>query len=578
MPSRRGNQLFQRAWAWPLLCCATVLFAILLSQPFNQTGIDDDWSYARVALRLAETGQIHYNGWGSPLQLTQTLWSVPFIRIFGFSFPVLQASAIPWSLGFVLLVYATGRRAGISAELSAFAAIGTGTSPLFLPLAASFMTEPCACFFGMACIYCAVRALASDQPARWVWLLAVAGLLGGANRQSVWAAPVTLLPLIGWERRTQAALRNQIVVAFATLIAAIAVILHFYSPPYAGLRLDPTVLSNSGPALQQFGRMFLLCILLGLPAFVLCLPRPSRERRLRRVIFALALPLMTLAGVLVGIPIAPYGDTMMTAAGLVFQEQNNDSAAILPIGIVLVLTGLVNICAVRTAVYVFRTFHTFRTFPTFRAVRRPLHSPVVKVFAVFALSYAALLISPALLRFLYDRYAVPMIPVAYLAVATTASRRSTRVTPLAWACLVLFAGYAVATTHDYGAALRAKVACARSLESSGVERARISAAVEYDGWGRLERTEHVRETMYSDRFTDDTRKGFWFQTWDHFADFRPDFVVLNWTGPKTPEAGISSEAFNTWLPPYRRYVVVWKRSDLTNELQAARVVSETVFR
>ena len=100
--------------AWPALCGAVLLLAIFLANPFNDSGFDDDWSYGRLAMKLAQTGSIQYNGWGSPLQLVQAFWAVPWIRAFGFSFPILQVSTIPVSLGFVLLVYATGRRIGLS--------------------------------------------------------------------------------------------------------------------------------------------------------------------------------------------------------------------------------------------------------------------------------------------------------------------------------------------------------------------------------------------------------------------------------------------------------------------------------
>jgi len=51
--------------------------------------------------------------------------------------------------------------------------------------------------------------------------------------------------------------------------------------------------------------------------------------------------------------------------------------------------------------------------------------------------------------------------------------------------------------------------------------------------------------------------------------------VLNWIGPDPPSVGESSVVFSAWLPPFHRYAVVWKRADLTAELEAARLASET---
>src|SRR5580704_4783618 len=175
-------------WIYTALCVAALFSCILLSYPFNEAGFNDDWSYARVAMKLAETGRLQYNGWGSPILLFQSFWAAPWILAFGFSMQVLQLAMIPVSLGFVALVYATGRAMGLSRELSAFASIATGTSPLFLPLAASFMTDSPGCLFCMLCVYSALRsaqAATSLEATKWLWALALAGVIGGANRQVV---------------------------------------------------------------------------------------------------------------------------------------------------------------------------------------------------------------------------------------------------------------------------------------------------------------------------------------------------------------------------------------------------------
>jgi hypothetical protein len=551
---------------WPALSVAAVLLAILLANPFTSTGFDDDWSYARVALKFAESGRLQYNGWGSPLQLIQTL--------FGFSFPLVQATTIPFSLGFVYLVYATGRRVGLSCELSAFAAIGTGTSPLFLPFAASFMTEPCACFFGMACILCALRALQAKDPTdatRWLWALALAGLLGGANRQSVWAAPLALIPCIAWRRRAEPAFRMHSLAAFAALLVAITAILRWLSPPYVGLQIDPTLLGwlllhKSVTALEWIGQFLLLAAELALPAFALCLPKLRPERRLLTALIALAIPALTVLELLAGGPSAPYGNNTVTILGIDIGQQNNAGVIILPVLAWVVLTGLTNVCAVAVVVYAIRRR---------REPIAPEDRPAMLVFAAFTLSYLALLIPAGLTEFIFDRYTLPLVPPAFLTVLMAASRRRRTATPLAWACLLLFAWYGIGTTHDYASAQRAKVAAARLLESSGVSRARLSASFEYDAWGQLERTEQARGTRYSDHVASNSKKGFWFELWDHLADLNPDYVMLNATDSRRPRIGEFPVEYSAWIPPFRRYIVVWKRADLTGELEAARIIAET---
>jgi len=558
------------AWLWPVLCCAAVLSAILLANPFNDIGFNDDWSYGRVALKLAQSGRLQYNGWGSPLELFQAVWAVPWIRLFGTSYPVLAASTIPVSLGFVALVYATGRRIGLMPQLAAFCAIGGGTSPLFLPFAASFMTEAYGCFFGMACVYCALRALqAADarSASRWLWILALAGFVGGANRQSVWAAPLALIPWIAWERRAEREVAANSAVAWGGLGAAIAATLHWFGQPYTGLQIGPglwvwLIAHQSAHALRFIAEFFLLCVLLCVPAFAALLPKFRRKHLFLFPVGACALAVLTMFGIVAGWPPAPYGNNMITIGGIAIGNQDSTGATVVVLGswLRILLTGVVNLCVLAAL---------FRARPFFRE-----SAPFLRVAAVFTVAYLPLLLPGALLSTTFDRYMLPLVPLLYLAAAMFANRRSPRMA-FAWTCLLLFAGYGIATTHDYAVALRARVAAARGIERTGVSRSNISAAFEYDGQGQLERTEYVRGTAYGDRFQDDGPKGFWLDFWDHLAGFQPDFVVLNWIRPEPPHGCQSFVEYRTWLPPFRRYSAVWKRADLTAQLETARILSET---
>ncbi|HXJ39245.1 MAG TPA: hypothetical protein VNH18_08190, partial [Bryobacteraceae bacterium] len=120
---RRCLRSFWTAFSYPILSCAIVLGCIAIAKPFANCAFNDDWSYSHVALQFAQTGRFHYNGWGSPTILFQTLWGAAWIRLFGFSFDVLRAATIPFALGFVVLVYALGRKVGLTRGLALFAAI-----------------------------------------------------------------------------------------------------------------------------------------------------------------------------------------------------------------------------------------------------------------------------------------------------------------------------------------------------------------------------------------------------------------------------------------------------------------------
>src|SRR5206468_3356956 len=123
------------------LCAAAVIAAVLLAWPVAEIAFADDWSYAFTVKRLAETGHILYNGWSSPSVLTQSYWALPWVKLLGFSFTGLRFSNLPLAAGAVALTYLLGRRAGLSTSFAVFAALLLGLSPLFLPLAASFMSD-----------------------------------------------------------------------------------------------------------------------------------------------------------------------------------------------------------------------------------------------------------------------------------------------------------------------------------------------------------------------------------------------------------------------------------------------------
>lgn len=555
-------------WIYPALCCAALLACILLANPFNEAGFDDDWSYARVAMKLAETGRMRYNGWGSPILLFQSFWAVPWIKAFGFSFPVLQAAMIPVSVGFVLLVYATGRATGLSPELSAFASIATGTSPLFLPLAASFMTDSPGCFFIMLSIYSAIRSVQAEEPRAavgWLWALTLAGLIGGANRQIVWVAPIVLIPYLFWIRRMNAGFRGQAIGAYVGSGIAIFAILHFLSQPYAPFQLSHEELMSvlrHGPvkAANLLASLLLVCVLASLPAFCCLAPLARRASPAWLLACVLALAAGTFGIVIVTGLVAPYGNCILSWAGIVTEGQEwfRTKPASLAPWMRISLSGLVTLCVVVSLSWMVRIRHSF-----------PL-----KIFAIFSLGYMALILPGSLLGFAFDRYMLAIVPLLTLAILQQFARYRRAVPAVAWCCLLLFCWYGIATTHDYFAALRARVAAAHAIEKTAdVRRDRVSAGFEYDGWTELEQSEYVSVVQYQDLFADDHAKGFWFWFWNHTPHLRPDFVVLNWAFQEPAQGGELRVDFRAWMPPFRRSAVVWRRADLTGVLQGVRTAA-----
>ncbi|MGA2711460.1 MAG: hypothetical protein ABSG41_00015 [Bryobacteraceae bacterium] len=561
-------------WIYPALCCAALLVCILLSNPFNEAGFNDDWSYGRVAMKLAETGRMQYNGWGSPILLFQSFWAVPWIKAFGFSFPVLQSAIIPISMGFVLLVYATGRAIGLSPELSAFASIATGTSPLFLPLAASFMTDSPGCFFIMLCIYSAIRSVQARESrgaARWLWVLTLAGVVGGANRQIVWIAPVVLIPYLFWVRRADAGFRVQAIGAYGGSAIAILAIIHFFSQPYGPLQLSHEELVSvlrheSGRAIGLVASLVLVCVLASMPAFCCLLPLVKQRGPAWLLIGVIGVAASTFAVIIRTGLVAPYGNCILSWVGIATEGQEwfRTKPASLAPWIRIVLSGLVNLCVFVSISWIVRSRRDLLAKP---------YSPALPIFAVFSVGYMALVLPGALVGLAFDRYMLPIVPLMILVILVQVARYRPHVPRVAWCSLLVFCWYGIATTHDYFAALRARVAVAHAIEITGVGRDRVSAGFEYDGWTELERSEYVSVVQYQDPFADDHAKGFWFWFWNHTPNLRPDFVILSWTSPEPAQGGELKVDFRAWMPPFRRSAIAWRRADLTGMYQAVRLAA-----
>ena len=177
----------------------------LRHNPHFGDGNNDDWSYIWVARMFATTGHLVYNGWIGAMIGFQAVWAALLIRIFGFSFTLVRLSTLPFAAGCAVLLYRLFRGAGLNTLLAMFGTLTVVLSPLFIPLAASFMTDVPGFFFWLASVYCAILAAnaQTDHGATaWMAACAIAGAMGGTVRQVVWIVPLVVLPAAAYVRRT----------------------------------------------------------------------------------------------------------------------------------------------------------------------------------------------------------------------------------------------------------------------------------------------------------------------------------------------------------------------------------------
>ncbi len=542
------------------LCALAVVLTVLACHPFVETPFNDDWSYSHITLNFARTGQIAYDGWCSPTLLLQIYWGSLLIRLFGFSFELLRFSTLPVAMGCGVLCYRLGRIAGLEPRAALFGSLAWVTSPLFVPLSASFMTDIYGAFFTLLTIYCAASAarLSLGTVRRVAWMIAavLAGAAGGLERQTVYIAPAAALLWGLWRWRRERLLVTA-VICLGALFGAFAILAlrwQAHQPLGAGELADEiTSWRKSAIYPVQF--------ILTLTLYVLPAAIRLGTGRLRIPVRYYA---FSLAGVLAGFAMLwrvghqvlfPWLLNLITQFGILQsgEEMSGRRPAILGWGVraaitmavlatlvwmgAMLLNSLVPVVSDRSGA---RLWKGFCAWPA-----------VLQVSAIYTTVYFTLLVFQARLV-VFDRYLLPLIPLALILMLYIAQEAlGARPAVVNWVLLAIFGIYGVANTHDYLAALEARLTAFQEVRALGVPRSRISGGLELDGWTETELAGRVSPAPPKASFDD---YGYWFLA---FAPRIQPAYFLAWSEkPGLHQAPLSAVSFGTWLPPFRREVKI----------------------
>lgn len=538
-----------------LLCCLGLLALVAISRPFADSGFDDDWSFSHLALRLSQTGHFQYNGWGSPPAVFQSCWAAMWIRLFGFSFDLLRVVTIPISLGFVSLTYLLAREVGLSEKLALFAALTVGSCPLFLPLAPSFMTDPYASSFSLLCLYAAVRCLnaASSVSARnWLWILVLSGILGGSDRQTVWVAPLLLVPYLFWRKRSDRGFRRQAVIAYTVCLLALVALVHYFNQPYQPTEvpreeLFRILLSEAPKAAGRLASVLLVGVMLSLPAF-LCAQTAWKRlawREIGIIATACAIAVRLLASSQKS-GIVPFLGNILTTSGILFP--GIEGMGLKPVFITRpVQFGLTFVVLLVFAVWCYLMWR--------KGIRITLPSGPRGAFAAFFFGYWPLMIPGAFVGLIFDRYVLPLLPVMVIVVLSSVQPFAKKVPALAWGCMLVLASFGAITTHDYFATLRARAEAARELSARGVPQNRFSIGLERDGWTQLQLTGKIKPLLYGDQVKA-AQQRYWF--WLYTGAIHPDYEAVAARRGAALSDVLLRIPYRTWLPPFQRDICVLK--------------------
>lgn len=205
--------------------------------------------------------------------------------------------------------------------MAVFAALLLGLSPLFLPLATSFMNDVPGCFCMLLAMFGMIRCAGAKSQRTamgWLSIAVMMGVIGGMSRQTVWIVPIILLPYLAWIRRD---CRLAALVAWlVTLVVAVNLQHWFNAQPYA--LPEPSIQSEwadfaRDPYLTvlRFIRILLTIVLLLLPATV---PFLSRLRAWPAMILIIIV-LLAIGRFLWSEPrfaVAPWMENTLTPVGI----------------------------------------------------------------------------------------------------------------------------------------------------------------------------------------------------------------------------------------------------------------------
>jgi hypothetical protein len=543
-------------------------------------GFIDDWSYVKTAFEYARTGHFVYNGWATAMLGWQVLWGAAFVKLFGYSFRAARMSMLPIDLFSIWLFYAILVRLNISRRSAVFGALTLGLSPLFIPLAASYMTDTGGLVVILLCFYLCIRALyAATDRAAFLWLATAAGtnVIGGTVRQIAWLGALVMVPSAAWlmRRRRWALMTGAALWSMSVL--GIAMCLRWWSQqPYSvpeKIVQGPITGATVAHLAAELVRAVLCLLLILLPLLTAWLPRirtlPASSRIgiigciTCLVIGAYALHLYRelhfwtmpwLVHVLGSENIFEYSWDMLGRRPVTIPVWFQAAISIYVVGI-----SLIFFADVRRLADPFAKHSGSSPQATWRFIGW-LVGP-------FAAAYVVLLLSRGLYVFIYDRYLLGLMPFAIICLLKLYNENyAPRLPVLSYAVLAVFAAYGVLATHDLFALNRARIAAVQEVRSTGVPAKAIQAGFEYDGWTQINEAGYVNEkrmevpqTAYKNdrRYLlrpHDCRLGF-----DEYAPAlnRRYLVVL-----PSPNCGVPSTfpavTYIGWLPPIHRAVYVYQ--------------------
>jgi hypothetical protein len=505
LSARTSPDASERSRLPAILCALFFLVCVLAAYPVAEIGMNDDWSYVVSARILAQTGHIVYNGWAAPILGWQLFLGALFDRLLGPSFTAIRASTLLVAMGTAFLMQRTLVRAGVSTRNAVVSTLALVLSPLFLPLAMSFMTDVDSLFCIVLCLYACLRALEarSDRAMLgWLAFAALSNAVDGTVRQIAWLGVLVMFPCTVWllRRRPRALACGGLL--YAVSLAIVFGTLRWYAlqpysvpePLLAG-RIDAHHAAMLVHALTSLSLSLALFVLPVLWAFV---PAVSFREGRNQALLACGGLLSAASFIAVALVrpkainalVAPFRGNYVTPYGLV------DTFAIKgwrPAVLTALPRAGLSIAVLVAVLCFFTLLLNGRKVAQVEAGRAPVPWNSLLVLLIpFTAAYIALLLPRGLRSDLFDRYLLLLIPGALiLLLRHYQDRVQTNLPRTCIALVAIFAAYAVAGTHDAFCMYRGGLAAISELRAAGVPDTQIDGGLEHNGMTQIERFGHL---------------------------------------------------------------------------------------
>ncbi|HLI76374.1 MAG TPA: hypothetical protein VKV02_05455 [Acidobacteriaceae bacterium] len=556
-------------WRRGLLATSIVLGALLLAWPFSGTTFGDDFSYAMTTLEFARTGRFVYNAWASALVGWQAVYGALWVKLFGFSFNILRISTMVEAFVSIFLCYEMLLRFRVKANGAFFGALTLGLTPLFFPLAASFMTDISGLLSILLCtVMCQRAASAIEDRAALGWIVAAAGVnvVTGSVRQICWLGALVMVPSTIWWLRRRRGMLPFGVTAWLASAAAIFWLLHWQGQqPW--ITTEPLFMGRVSPGklvhlATQVLKAFLFLVLITAPVGAAWVARGPKLRTaaILRIVLLVAATVAVLA-----YKLHLHGSMENTLMPWLQPELSSQGMADFigpqfgPVTLGRAARSILSVLTLALAAVSAEQMGRFAW--DHRRDWRRATGGAFWILLPYSVCVVGLLLPRGMFLFLQDRYLLLLIPpTLVLLLRTYGSAGGDSLPMVCTIVLVVFAVYAVGGTHDEEAAARARMTALARLEAEGVPRTSVVLGFGPDEWEEVKITGHVnfgRSPSGEPALT--------VRPWDtpvaclpfNYAftpHVRPGYIVTMLWGPCFVPSRFAAVPYGAWLPPFHRSV------------------------